>query len=85
MYLALETLPPSLRERIDDLSVKQDITYTAGGQLRDGFTPVTDARVPGRDDPLIRRIPIRGAMRCISDGGATPTYSAWKCPSRKRC
>src|SRR3954466_7725907 len=42
MYLALETLPPSLRSRIDTLSVKQDITYTAGGQLRDGFTPVTD-------------------------------------------
>ena len=58
MYLALETLPPSLRERIDDLSVKQDITYTAGGQLRDGFTPVTDVRAcPGATHPLIRTHP----------------------------
>jgi taurine dioxygenase len=58
MYLALETLPPSLRERIDGLSVKQDITYTAGGQLRDGFTPVTDVRAcPGATHPLIRTHP----------------------------
>jgi taurine dioxygenase len=58
MYLALETLPSSLRERIDTLSVKQDITYTAGGQLRDGFTPVTDVRVcPGATHPLVRTHP----------------------------
>src|SRR3954471_6925326 len=58
MYLALETLAPSLRSRIDALSVKQDITYTAGGQLRDGFTPVTDVReCPGAVHPLIRTHP----------------------------
>jgi len=58
MYLALETLPPSLRDLIDTLSVKQDITYTAGGQLRDGFTPVTDVReCPGAIHPLIRTHP----------------------------
>jgi taurine dioxygenase len=58
MYLALETLPPPLRDRIDTLSVKQDITYTAGGQLRDGFTPVTDVReCPGATHPLVRTHP----------------------------
>ncbi|MDB5809673.1 MAG: TauD/TfdA family dioxygenase [Betaproteobacteria bacterium] len=58
MYLALETLPPSLRERIDTLSAKQDITYTAGGQRRDGFTPVTDVRAcPGATHPLVRTHP----------------------------
>jgi taurine dioxygenase len=58
MYLALETLPPSLRSRIDALSVKQDITYTAGGQLRDGFAPVTDVReCPGATHPLVRTHP----------------------------
>ena len=58
MYLALETLPPSLRSRIDTLTVKQDITYTAGGQLRDGFAPVTDVRAcPGATHPLVRTHP----------------------------
>ena len=58
MYLALETLAPSLRSRIDTLNVKQDITYTAGGQLRDGFTPVIDVReCPGAIHPLIRTHP----------------------------
>lgn len=58
MYLALETLPPALRERIDALEVKQDTTYTAGGQLRDGFTPVTDVRkCPGAIHPLVRTHP----------------------------
>ena len=58
MYLALETLSPRLRERIDASSVKQDITYTAGGQLRDGFTPVTDVRAcPGATHPLVRTHP----------------------------
>ena len=56
MYLALETLPPSLRDRIDALTVKQDITYTAGGQLRDGFSPVTDVReCPGATHPRGQR------------------------------
>ncbi|MCE9639038.1 MAG: TauD/TfdA family dioxygenase [Betaproteobacteria bacterium] len=58
MYLALETLPPELRSRIDTLTANQDITYTAGGELREGFTPVTDVRkCPGATHPLIRTHP----------------------------
>ena len=61
MYLALETLPPDLRDRIDALTVKQDITYTAGGELREGFTPVTDVRkCPGATHPLVRTHPETG-------------------------
>lgn len=61
MYLALEALPAALRARIDTLEVKQDITYTAGGQLRDGFTPVTDVRkCPGAIHPLVRTHPDTG-------------------------
>lgn len=58
MYLALETLPPELRSRIDTLTANQDITYTAGGELREGFTPVTDVRkCPGATHPLVRTHP----------------------------
>ena len=55
MYLALETLPAALRRRIDTLTVKNDTTYNAGGQLREGFKPVTDVRsCPGATHPLVR-------------------------------
>jgi taurine dioxygenase len=58
MYLALETLAPVLRSRIDTLTVKNDITYNAGGQLREGFAPVTDVRAcPGATHPLVRTHP----------------------------
>ena len=58
MYLALDTLEPALRERIDTLTVKNDTTYNAGGQLREGFSPVTDVRVcPGATHPLVRTHP----------------------------
>ena len=58
MYLALETLPPALRDRIDTLSVKNDTTYNAGGQLREGFEPVTDVSAcPGATHPLVRTHP----------------------------
>jgi taurine dioxygenase len=61
MYLALESMPPELRARIDPLTVKQDITYTAGGQLRAGFSPVTDVReCPGATHPLVRTHPDTG-------------------------
>ena len=58
MYLALETLPAALRDRIDTLTVKNDTTYNAGGQLREGFSPVTDVRVcPGATHPIVRTHP----------------------------
>ena len=65
MYLALETLKPELRDRIDGLSVKNDTTYNAGGQLREGFAPVTDVRAcPGATHPLVRTHPetLRNAL-----------------------
>jgi taurine dioxygenase len=58
MYLALETLTPALRDRIDLFTVKNDTTYNAGGQLREGFAPVTDVRAcPGATHPLVRTHP----------------------------
>ncbi len=40
------------------MTVKNDTTYTAGGQLRSGFSPVTDVRPrPGATHPLVRTHP----------------------------
>jgi taurine dioxygenase len=61
MYLALETMDPALRRRIEGLSVKNDTTYTAGGQLRAGFEPIKDLRKsPGAIHPIIRTHPETG-------------------------
>lgn len=58
MYLALETLDADLRRRIDRLEIKNDTTYNAGGQLREGFEPVTDVRkCPGATHPMVRTHP----------------------------
>lgn len=55
MYLAYETLPRRLRERIRGLSIKQDASYNSAGQLRGGFKEVTDVTVsPGPIHPLVR-------------------------------
>lgn len=61
MYLALETMAPALRRRIEGLTVKNDTTYTAGGQLRAGFQPINDLRKsPGAIHPIIRTHPETG-------------------------
>jgi len=55
MYLAYETLPGRLRERIQGLSVKQDASYNSAGELRGGYQEVTDVTVsPGPIHPLVR-------------------------------
>ncbi len=55
MYRALELLPPDLRRRIDELTIKHDMTYNSVGDLREGFKPVTDVRqAPGPSHPIVR-------------------------------
>ena len=55
MYRALETLPADLRRRIDELTIKHDMTYNSAGDLREGFKPVTDVRdAPGPPHPIVR-------------------------------
>ena len=55
MYRALEMLPADLRQRVESLTLKHDMTYNSAGDLRDGFKPVNDVRdAPGPSHPIVR-------------------------------
>jgi taurine dioxygenase len=61
MYLALETLDPALRQKIEGRTLKHDMTYNSAGDLREGFRPVNDVRdAPGPSHPIIRTHPRSG-------------------------
>jgi taurine dioxygenase len=61
MYLALETLDPVLRKKIEGRTLKHDMTYNSAGDLREGFKPVSDVRdAPGPSHPIIRTHPETG-------------------------
>jgi taurine dioxygenase len=59
MYEAYDRLPDRLKHRIESLSIKHDRSYTAVGDLRHGYEPVTDvSRSPGALHPIVRQHPI---------------------------
>jgi taurine dioxygenase len=61
MYLAYESLPGPLRQRIQGLSAKHDGTYNSGGYVRQGITAVDDpVTSPGAYHPLVCRHPETG-------------------------
>ncbi len=61
MYRALETLPPTLRARLNGVSIKHDATHNSGGFLRKGFEPPADVtRSPGPSHPAVRTHPETG-------------------------
>lgn len=61
MYLALDTLPDELRRAIRGKTIKHDLRYTSGGQLRPGYTGREDIQsTPGPCHPVIRRHPDTG-------------------------
>jgi taurine dioxygenase len=61
MYAALDTLPPELLRAIRGKTIKHDLRYTSGGQLRPGYTGHEDIRTtPGPRHPIIRRHPETG-------------------------
>jgi taurine dioxygenase len=56
MYRALETMPDALRSRLTGKTIKNDLRYTSGGQLRPGYTGKEDIRsAPGPSHPIMRR------------------------------
>jgi taurine dioxygenase len=61
MYLAYESLPGPLKQRIQYLRIKHDGTYNSGGYLRQGVTAVDDpATSVGVYHPLVCRHPETG-------------------------
>ena len=61
MYLALATLPAELRAAIKGKTIKHDLRYTSGGQLRPGYTGKEDIRTtPGPSHAILRRHPETG-------------------------
>jgi taurine dioxygenase len=61
MYLAYESLPGPLQQRIQGLHVKHDGTYNSGGYVRQGVTAVDDpVAAAGTYHPLVCRHPETG-------------------------
>jgi taurine dioxygenase len=61
MYLAYETLPEELRRRVEGRLCRHDANRNSAGELRRGFTEVSDPRqAPGADHPIIRTHPVTG-------------------------
>jgi taurine dioxygenase len=60
-YLAYDTLPVRLKERLEGRMLVHDETYNSAGQLRKGFREVTDPReAPGARHPIFRTHPATG-------------------------
>lgn len=60
-YMAYDTLPADLKSRLAGKMLIHDETYNSGGQLRKGFTEVTDPReAPGAQHPVFRTHPLTG-------------------------
>ena len=58
LYLAYETLSDELKTQIDGRYSIHDISYTAQGNVRPGFEPVTDkTKSPGARHPIVRTHP----------------------------
>ena len=55
LYRAYESLPSDLRRRIEGRRSIHDFAYTAMGEIRAGFEPVTDkSKGPGAHHPIVR-------------------------------
>jgi taurine dioxygenase len=61
MYLALETMPDALRQKIEKRSIKQDLSVNSAGIKRRGVANNHDIRTsPGASHPIVRTHPDTG-------------------------
>jgi taurine dioxygenase len=74
MYLAYETLPPDLKERVGQLRCVHDASRNSAGQLRNGYEDNTDPRkTVGAVHPLVRTHP-RTRRKCLLLGRRRGAY-----------
>ena len=74
MYLAYETLPAELKQRIEGREAVHDATYNSAGTMRKGYSDVTDPRqAPGARHPLVRTHPESG-RKCLFLGRRRNSY-----------
>ena len=74
LYLAYETLPADLKERIEGRSAVHDATYNSAGILRKGYRELSDPReAPGARHPLVRAHPETG-RKCLFLGRRRNSY-----------
>ena len=74
MYLAYETLPAALKERIAGREAIHDATYNSAGMMRKGYKEVTDPReAPGARHALVRSHPETG-RQCLFLGRRRNSY-----------
>ena len=60
-YTAYETLPDSMKRRIDGLRMIHAATHSSGGKAHKGFEQVEDvSKVPGARQPMVRTHPETG-------------------------
>ena len=61
MYAGYEALPPTLKQRIEGLTLKHDGTYNSGGYVRQGVSAIDDpVNSPGALHPLVCTHPESG-------------------------
>jgi taurine dioxygenase len=74
MYLAYDTLPADLKQRIEGREAVHDATYNSAGVMRKGYKEVTDPRhAPGARHPLVRTHPDSG-RKCLFLGRRRNSY-----------
>jgi taurine dioxygenase len=74
MYLACESLPAQLRQRIEGREAVHDATYNSAGMLRKGYKELSDPReAPGARHPLVRIHPETG-RECLFLGRRRNAY-----------
>ena len=61
MYHAYETLPDDLKAAVEGRQIKHDASRNSAGELRKGYTEVSDPReAPGAVHPIVIRHPVTG-------------------------